>query len=231
MPRLARKLFRVPSLVSAVVVLAACAESAKLSDGIDDAGGDAPGTGAGSGSGGSSGAAADASSGGVSSGGAAGAGAVAGSGGAGLGGSGGVGASSGGSGGVGGSSASGGVGAGGSGGVGGSSASGGVGGTGGLDPNLGLPNPAGQPCTTPGYGTGCPSLQVCRISGPNQGTCESCTQCGNLGASCASSSQCDILFQCYLGKCTNICPLGTSYCGPPQDCINVGHATHGVCKP
>ncbi len=113
----------------------------------------------------------------------------------------------------------------------GGSGTGGGGGTGALDPNLSLPNPAGQPCNTPGYGTGCPSLQVCRISGPNQGTCETCTQCGNLGAFCSSSSQCDILFQCYLGKCTNICPLGTSYCGPPQDCINVGHATHGVCKP
>ncbi len=222
-----RGMARVASLLGGCGLLFACAESEKLSDGFDaEAGVGTGGVGASdSGLGGSSDAPVG-GSGGFSFGGA---GAAAGAGG--IGGGGGVSASGGSSasGGGGGSSASGGTSA--SGGSGGTSASGGGGGTGALDPNLSVPNPSGQPCTTPGYGTGCPSLQVCRISGPNQGTCESCTQCGNLGASCGSSAQCDILFQCYLGKCTNICPLGTSYCGPPQDCLNVGHATHGVCKP
>jgi hypothetical protein len=218
-----RRMWNVALCAVAGTVLMACAESEKLSDGAD--GGLAAASGAGAaGSGGvGTGGAADAAaggSGGFSFGGAAGAGATA----AGAGGTSGSGGGTSGSGGT--ATGGGGGGTGGSGGT----ATGGGGGTG-LDPNLSLPSPSGQLCSTPGYGTGCPSLQVCRISAPNQGTCEGCTQCGNLGAFCSSSSQCDILFQCYLGKCTNICPLGTSYCGPPQDCINVGHATHGVCKP
>jgi hypothetical protein len=55
-------------------------------------------------------------------------------------------------------------------------------------------------------------------------------ECGNLNAPCTTSQECDILFQCYKGKCRNICPLGTSYCGPPDDCLNVGNDTYGVCK-
>ncbi len=115
--------------------------------------------------------------------------------------------------------------------VGGAGGANGNGGSGALDPDLDLPNPSGQSCTNIGYGTDCPSLEVCRISGPNMGTCESCTSCNNLNQPCAQSSDCDILFQCFQGKCTNICPLGTSYCGPPQDCLDVGHTTFGVCKP
>jgi hypothetical protein len=72
---------------------------------------------------------------------------------------------------------------------------------------------------------------VCRIATPSGGRCESCTTCNNLGKPCAVSSDCDILFQCYAGRCTNICPLGTSFCGAVADCLNVGNATFGVCKP
>ncbi len=114
---------------------------------------------------------------------------------------------------------------------GGAPGSGGSGGVGMLDPDLDLPASGGDPCTTPGLSSGCPSLQVCRISGPNSGTCESCTSCNNLLQPCSQSSDCDILFQCYQGQCTNICPLGTTACGAPQDCVDVGHATHGVCWP
>jgi hypothetical protein len=102
----------------------------------------------------------------------------------------------------------------------------------GLDPDLKLPG-AGEACTTPGAGSGagCPSLKVCRISSTTGGRCESCGPCGNLNAACTASSQCDILFQCYKGRCTNFCNLGSMECGAPADCINVGHATHGVCNP
>jgi hypothetical protein len=146
---------------------------------------------------------------------------------------GGTGGAVGGTGGNGGTGAVGGTG--GNGGTGGTAATAGTAGSGGtssaLDPALGLPDPSGTPCSTPGYGTGCPSGQICRISDANAGRCEGCSPCGNLNVSCAKSSDCDILFQCYAGKCTNICPLGTSYCGSVADCLDVGHATHGVCKP
>jgi hypothetical protein len=63
------------------------------------------------------------------------------------------------------------------------------------------------------------------------GVCESCDACGNLFDPCTTGRDCDILFQCYQGQCTNICPLGTTFCGAPDDCIDVGHPTYGVCKP
>jgi len=93
-----------------------------------------------------------------------------------------------------------------------------------------LPDASGQPCGVGGYDD-CPFLQVCRIFGPGEGRCEGCTNCGNLNALCSDSTQCDILFQCYQGRCTNICPLGTYYCGPIEDCIDVGHESYGVCRP
>jgi hypothetical protein len=101
----------------------------------------------------------------------------------------------------------------------------------GLDPELALPSPDGTPCTTPGNFSECPGIEVCPIATPNGGLCESCSPCGNLNDPCSRSSECDILFQCYQGSCTNLCLLGTKQCGPPEDCLDVGHATHGVCRP
>ena len=38
--------------------------------------------------------------------------------------------------------------------------------------------------------------------------------------------------QCiFCSQCTNICPLGTFYCGPVEDCLDIGHPTYGVCRP
>jgi hypothetical protein len=100
-----------------------------------------------------------------------------------------------------------------------------------LDPDLELPDPSGAPCSTPGSMTECPGIEVCRFFTPAEGRCESCEPCGNLGDYCTRSSECDILFMCYAGACTNICPLGTMYCGPVEDCLDIGHPTYGVCRP
>jgi len=103
-----------------------------------------------------------------------------------------------------------------------------------LDPDLLLPDPNGQVCSHPGAigSPECPAVdQVCRYFTPTEGRCESCTACGNLNAPCAATNECDILFECYLGRCTNFCTLGTSECGAPADCINIGNATRGVCRP
>ena len=100
----------------------------------------------------------------------------------------------------------------------------------GLDPDLSIP-PSGTPCMTPGYGTGgCGSLEVCRISSATGGTCEGGGG-GNLNAFCSAGLDCDILFECYLGRCTNFCTVGTSECGLTADCIDVGNKIKGVCKP
>ena len=100
-----------------------------------------------------------------------------------------------------------------------------------LDPDLDVADPAGDICTMPGSLTECPGIQVCRFYDSSSGRCESCGPCGNLNAPCSASNQCDILFMCYLGKCTNFCTLGTFECGPIDDCIDIGHATKGVCIP
>ena len=99
-----------------------------------------------------------------------------------------------------------------------------------LDPDLDVPD-AGEPCTTPGSLNECPGVAVCRFYTAEEGRCESCEACGNLGDPCTDGTDCDILFACFAGRCTNICPLGTFYCGPVEDCLEVGHPTHGVCDP
>jgi hypothetical protein len=100
-----------------------------------------------------------------------------------------------------------------------------------LDPDLALPDPSGTPCSTPGSFGECSLAEVCRFFTPVEGRCESCSPCGNLGDFCSRSSECDILFMCYAGVCTSICPLGTFYCGPIDDCLDIGHPTYGVCRP
>jgi hypothetical protein len=100
-----------------------------------------------------------------------------------------------------------------------------------LDPNLELPDPAGDVCFTPGSMSECPGIQVCRFYDSVSGRCESCSPCGNLNDFCTASDQCDILFMCYMNRCTNFCQLGTMMCGAVQDCLDIGHPTHGVCNP
>jgi hypothetical protein len=114
--------------------------------------------------------------------------------------------------------------------------SGGGGGGGGLDPDLELPDPNGRVCDEPRRqgGTECPPLEVCRFFTPTEGRCEACgtyPDCGLVDEPCSASRECDILFSCYQGHCVSFCSLGGLECGPPADCIDIGHATLGVCRP
>jgi hypothetical protein len=103
--------------------------------------------------------------------------------------------------------------------------------SGGMDPGLSLPVASGQPCYVFGSPGECPSAQVCRLFSPTEGRCEACTApCGALGAACTASAGCDVQFQCYLGACTNFCRIGQK-CGATADCVNVGHASTGMCPP
>jgi hypothetical protein len=101
-----------------------------------------------------------------------------------------------------------------------------------LPPDLELPAANGQVCDQYGGMTGeCPSGQVCRPYSTTEGRCESCGPCGNLNAHCNYTDECDILFTCYQGRCVGYCTLGTSECGSPADCVDIGNATRGICKP
>ena len=104
-------------------------------------------------------------------------------------------------------------------------------GGGGLSSDLSLPDPSGTPCTSPGSLGECPGIEVCRFFTPTEGRCETCGPCGNLNDPCTASDQCDILFMCFRGRCTNFCTLGTFECGAIEDCVDIGHPTRGVCVP
>lgn len=112
----------------------------------------------------------------------------------------------------------------------------GPGGTGGagLDPDLSLPGPGGQVCTDPGRigAPACPAAEVCRFFTSTEGRCEAGPASGGgRGTACTATSQCDLLFECYQGQCTEFCTLGTLACGAVADCLAIGHATRGVCRP
>jgi hypothetical protein len=100
----------------------------------------------------------------------------------------------------------------------------------GLDPDLELPDANGAVCSKIGaIGTGCGGGMGCRIATTDAGRCEGCVVCNGLNQGCTSSNQCDTLFQCFNGKCRGYCRLGTTECGAVEDCVDVGHDTHGVC--
>lgn len=100
-----------------------------------------------------------------------------------------------------------------------------------LDPRLAVPPAGNDVCDLPGDLNFCPGISVCRFYDAAEGRCESCTACGNLYDTCNSGDDCDILFACYDGYCTNFCTLGTYGCGPIEDCLAVGHPLYGVCRP
>lgn len=100
-----------------------------------------------------------------------------------------------------------------------------------LDPDLDIPD-GNEQCDYPGDLNQCAGIAtVCRFATVEYGLCESCDACGNLNAACTQGTDCDILFSCYAGRCTNFCTLGSFECGPAEDCLDVGHPTRGVCDP
>ncbi|MCK6548901.1 hypothetical protein L6R52_23860 [Myxococcota bacterium] len=99
-----------------------------------------------------------------------------------------------------------------------------------LDPRLSPADGAGQSCQYVSGSGECGLAEVCRFYSPLEGRCESCTNCGNLHDPCARSSDCDIVFVCFEGVCTNFCVLGAQSCGK-QPCIDVGYPNTGVCAP
>jgi len=124
----------------------------------------------------------------------------------------------------------------GTGGIGGTAgAAAGAGGAGGfsgagLDPDLALPA-SGDDCEVGEFCWG-NIYWACRISSPTGGTCESCPYaalCGVQGSSCSQSDECGTLYQCYQGKCAEICELGVDGSCAAVDCVDVGHQSYGVC--
>jgi hypothetical protein len=101
----------------------------------------------------------------------------------------------------------------------------------GLDSELAVPPEDSTPCTIPGGMGECPGIAVCRFYSPTESRCESCEACGNLFARCETGSDCDILFVCFRGQCTNFCQLGTYMCGKLEECIDIGHPEYGACLP
>src|SRR5262249_39070376 len=57
--------------------------------------------------------------------------------------------------------------------------------SGGLSPQLDLPDPGGSPCADIGTGSDCPSGELCRIDSTTTGRCEGCTgACAGPGDAC-----------------------------------------------
>ncbi len=101
-----------------------------------------------------------------------------------------------------------------------------------LDAQLDVPPMCSPTCDGIGFGSDCPGIEICRLKDSQTAVCESCAPCGNLHAPCTASSQCDILFTCFMGQCTAMCDKTTPQtCGNPPACTEVGHPTHGVCNP
>ncbi len=101
-----------------------------------------------------------------------------------------------------------------------------------LDPQLEVP-PLCQPaCVSIGFSNDCPAGQICRLKDSATSVCENCITCGNSGAACSASNECNILFTCFKGQCALMCDLSTpQVCGNPAACTDVGHPTHGACDP
>ncbi|MDB4940810.1 MAG: hypothetical protein JWP97_344 [Labilithrix sp.] len=106
----------------------------------------------------------------------------------------------------------------------------------GLDPGIPIPPLGNEPCSPPGNTEVCSGLQACRMATPDSGRCEDCSMQGTcsagVGQACVGSNDCDILFNCFRGKCTLVCRFPyLGECGGTRACVDVGYQGYGLCDP
>jgi hypothetical protein len=102
----------------------------------------------------------------------------------------------------------------------------------GLSPLLSVPAPGSQACSSIGEDVDCPLGDVCLISTPSSGACESCVACHGYQHSCNTDDDCGPPYQCYANVCSYLCRIGHHDCSSlGEQCVNVGNAQYGVCTP
>jgi len=107
----------------------------------------------------------------------------------------------------------------------------------GLDDGVALPELDAAPCRVSTGGVdfaACKGSEECRMATADSGRCEDCLgRCAlHQGDSCTRSWQCDSIFECFRGRCTNRCTLGEHECGRIESCLDVGFlGTYGLCDP
>jgi hypothetical protein len=103
----------------------------------------------------------------------------------------------------------------------------------GLDPLLSPADGSGPVCHTPGSLAECPGYAVCRFYTSTELRCDPANLSNpGIGALCNQSSDCDLMYQCYRGFCFPFCMIGSTDCGFPDDCVDVGWMNHdiGACR-
>jgi hypothetical protein len=107
----------------------------------------------------------------------------------------------------------------------------------GLDDRVALPELDATPCRVSIGGVdfvNCKGSEECRMATADSGRCEDCLGRCTLhqGDSCTQSWQCDSLFECFRGRCTNRCTRGEHECGKIESCLDVGFlGGFGLCDP
>ncbi len=104
----------------------------------------------------------------------------------------------------------------------------------GLDDGVVLPDLDGAVCDPFGGIGACTVTGTCRIATPDSGRCETCDggRClGHPKDPCTHTYDCDARLGCFRGTCTPECLLGSTECGKPVDCVDIGYLGYGLCNP
>lgn len=90
-----------------------------------------------------------------------------------------------------------------------------------------------QVCTYVGSPTApCTEGDACAFYTSEEDRCATCPveKCENFNNPCSPEKPCRPFYTCFGGFCTVACPLNSrDICGNPDDCLEIGHPTHGVC--